>query len=178
MRRWGNHTKTKSREEKLKLIQSILNGNFDYDAYNFKPRHFQVFHEQHTDSSKDVYSVTAPYGDQPFNQTFNKEQYEDWSSKLHDQDMVFMISFTEDGMNEPLKEDLSSLGITTSFEPKKEVEQPIQAAEQKPRKRPAIEPEKEPEQIDIIKIEENYFPVMRNYGKLSEYGETWRLTKN
>jgi hypothetical protein len=169
VQRWG---KSKiSKEDKLKLIRSILNGNFDFDELSTQPRHYQV--TQWT--GEGTYTVHCRDHNEAAKE-MTQEEYDQWHSTLRDCDVVFHVKFEEYRTNEPLQDE-SQLEAQHEAHKATRIERPIK--ETKPVKskqnKPVIEQDGNNE---VLKVDDNYFPMMPNSGKISEYGITWKLRNN
>lgn len=165
MSKWD---KPKSYKEKLQFIQSVLNGNFEPLA---QPSSYQVMHFAGDDP--ETFTVSCKTNPQ-WSKIMNRDEYEQWRSTLKDCDTVFIIKFEEYGTNEPLKDE-SQIKAEYEAERKQRIE--TAAKETKARKSKKNEPAKE---IEVLKIDDNYFPLqpIPNHGKISEYGQTWKLRNN
>jgi hypothetical protein len=168
-----HHSKI-SRDQKLKVIQNLLSGVIDLTQYR-APRSYQVF------ACNGQYEVTGCLTDNQDNQlmVLNEEQYKAWHETLGEQDVLFIIRWDEYTQHD---EQLSPSQHLAKYDAErlKELEQEVQTIA------PKTEPVKTPKKslrIDPVSIEETITVnkevfVMPRSGKLSQYGETWRIKNN
>jgi hypothetical protein len=160
-----------SRDQKLKVIQDLLTGHIDLTKYR-APKSYQVF------ACNGQYEVTDCLTDKGL-MLLNEEQYKAWQQTLGEQDILLIIRWDE--YTQPDAQ-LSPSQHMAKYEAErlKELEQPLPttAAKSEVRKTPLKHVKIDPVSIEeTITVDKEVF-VMPRSGKLSQYGETWRIKNN
>jgi hypothetical protein len=185
MQRWDN--KKVTREEKLKVIQNLLSGILDISTYR-PPRNYTVLLENDKATVKHYNSEDIE---------LSLEQYELWKQSLSEQDLCFIVNVQDysakdaivipsDSEGEPIvfRPDPRFKSIANEWEEIKTYNEPEgqdlrERVKDEPKEQPKREARKSPknEVTNDLPADEN-LPVLPNYGKLSEYGQTWKLRRN
>jgi hypothetical protein len=160
----------KSTKDKLTFIQNLLSGMIDISTYK-TPQVYNVFVRE----EEERYEVRGLLSKKSEPVVFNQEQYDSWHGTLSEQDMVFIIR-NQKG-NEPLIEvapnRIEPVPVVERLEERPKDVQTI-APKTEARKQPKKRLKNDPATIEAIQVRDEIF-IMKSYGKLSEYGDTWKI---
>jgi hypothetical protein len=185
MQKWAKGKASK--EEKLTFIQNFLSGMLDLTTYR-PPKNYTVMLENNK-------ATVKHYNSEDLELTL--EQYELWRQSLSEQDLLFVVNVQDfsakdaivipgDSESQPVifRPDPRFKSIANEWEEIKTYNEPEgqdlrERVKDEPKEQPKREARKSPknEVTNDLPADEN-LPVLPNYGKLSEYGQTWKLRRN
>ncbi len=154
------YRRKRSKDYKLQVIKSVLNGNFDLVSLA-APRFFNVIVDAES------YTVSS-MGDSATKRILDKVQYEKWHSTLRQSDLIFIIhleDYSEGGIAPTANDLLADQQLTryNAAQKEKPVESPVLGLE-------SIIAEEPKEEVVLVAV-----PVRKTSGKMSEYGITWGM---